>query len=644
MLTIGIYCGKIIAMKKETNLCMSCMTSITPGAALTHAPGECPHCSWIDNGVYLASYLYPKTFLAERYIAGKLISYNGEAALYAGYDTLTENKITIKEYMPDALCTRARDVLPLTVNSGELPLYKTYLSEFIELNRSLQSFGSSPGIQKITDVFTENSTAYAVHEDVSGISLADYLSNVGGTLSPEQVRELFPPVFTTLARINTAGIIHRGISPKTVFVKLINGAPVVYITDFAITAARIYGSKINEEVFAGYAAPEQYNSVERHGDWTDVYGLAALLYNVLTGIVPQDAPTRLTDDRLVEPMLINGVIPSNISKAIMKGMELTADNRIQTVDELSRLMWGSLEVPVTPTTDTQAFTSTSMLYPNIPNNAANSRYAPNFHDDDDYEDEVEARLAARRRERARNRKVVMISALSAISAIVVIFLIVIIISVANPDLFSWDSGSHDLQPNNNLNIVTVTAPEDEEPLDPTQEGQVTNFIGERFRESWEREARFNFLEFNFEAEYNDDPEFPYRTVFYQSIEAGAVVPFGTEITIIHSLGPEFVMMPDFAGLSVADLTSRLIDLGVNPMNITVQNQESPFHTDEGMVSSASIQPGESIRVTSFPGDNERQADTIIIYRAVPAPAEPPDVGNGGNQGGNNRPRPPRPPI
>ena len=607
-------------MKQETNLCMSCMEPIPPGAALTHAPGECPHCNWIDNGVYLASYLYPRTFLASRYIVGKLISYNGEGALYAGFDTLTDTKITIKEYMPDALCSRARDVLPLSVNSGELPLYKTYLSEFIELNRSLQSFGSSPRIQKITDVFSENNTAYAIHEDVSGISLADYLRNVGGKLTVEQVKELFPPIFTTLSRINIAGTIHRGISPKTIFVNLQSGAPLLYISDFAITAARIYGSKINSEVFAGYAAPEQHNWVERHGDWTDVYGLAALLYNVLTGVVPQDAPSRLIEDRLIEPMLINGLIPGNVSKAIMRGMELTAERRIKSIDEFSHLLWGPLK-PVSATVgDTLAFTSTAG-FTNANNNISSAKYVPDYSFDElDEDDEIEERLSLRRMRREKKRKVAMITALTTVSALVVVFLIFIIFAVANPDVFMFTprerptiaTGASDYEryvPETNVDGSVI--------IDPTQEAEVTNFVGVKFSENLRN--RFNFLEFEFIPEYSDDEEKPRMEIFHQSIEPGEIVPFGTKIVIKYSLGPEYIQMPNYAGMTVAELTDLLVELGVNPFNIEVRDVEDPFYSSEreGMITVVNFEPGSRIRATSFPGDLDLQADTVIIFKAAP---------------------------
>lgn len=46
-------------------------------------------------------------------------------------------------------------------------------------------------------------------------------------------------------------------------------------------------------VHQGYAPPEQYESKGRQGPWTDVYGLAATLYEMVTGTMPPSAPRRL---------------------------------------------------------------------------------------------------------------------------------------------------------------------------------------------------------------------------------------------------------------------------------------------------------------------------------------------------------------
>lgn len=73
--------------------------------------------------------LAPGTVLNDRYIAGKLLSYNGEGATYIGFDKVTGTKVTIKEYMPDTLCSRKKGDPQIVVDPNQLPLYKTYMSD-----------------------------------------------------------------------------------------------------------------------------------------------------------------------------------------------------------------------------------------------------------------------------------------------------------------------------------------------------------------------------------------------------------------------------------------------------------------------------------------------------------------------------------
>ena len=183
-------------------------------------------------------------------------------------------------------------------------------------------------VQTVLDVFCENNTAYAVYEYINGISLKTYLANSAGEIAWEQAKELFSPFFTTLSLIHSAGIIHRGISPTTIFV---TDKLELKLTGFAISAARTTGTEIACEVFTGFAAPEQYTN-EINGTWTDVYGIAAVLYRCLTGCTPTEAIAR-SGGSLMEPMMINRNIPANISAVIMEGLELSPDRRIRTITE-----------------------------------------------------------------------------------------------------------------------------------------------------------------------------------------------------------------------------------------------------------------------------------------------------------------------
>ena len=205
------------------------------------------------------------------------------------------------------------------------------MSEFVELNKALLKARSMTHIQTVLDIFPQNNTAYVIFEFINGITLKAYLANCSGELTWDRVKELFPPILTTLSLVHSAGLIHRGISPQTILVTEKNELKLI---DFQISAGRTTGTEIACEMYPGYSAPEQYSSAEWQGTWTDVYGISATLYRVLTCCVPTESISRLGNDNCPEPMVINRNVPSHVSKVIMNGLKLNTSNRIQTITEL----------------------------------------------------------------------------------------------------------------------------------------------------------------------------------------------------------------------------------------------------------------------------------------------------------------------
>ena len=120
------------------------------------------------------------------------------------------------------------------------------------------------------DLFAENNTTYAIYEYIESISLIDYLKENAGELSWEQVSKLFPPLFTTLGIIHNTGIIHRGISPNTIYY---TPKGELKLMDFCVSAVRTANTELVSEIFQGYAAPEQYSlsSRQEHGLMYMVY-------------------------------------------------------------------------------------------------------------------------------------------------------------------------------------------------------------------------------------------------------------------------------------------------------------------------------------------------------------------------------------
>lgn len=311
-------------MDFEKNLCMGCMNELDEN-------GVCHYCSYTDDSPYLQSYLAPRTVLDNRYIVGKILSYNGEGASYICYDTVANAKVVVREYIPDTLCERERGSNNIVVDADCLAKYKTFMSEFVDMNRTLSKMRNLEHIVSVEDIFYENNTAYVIFDYVEGVSLKKFLQSNKGFLTWEQVKKLFVPLFTTLSIIHNAGIIHRGISPENIIVTT-NGE--LKLTGFSISSIRTANTGLSTEFYAGYTAPEQYSCLEWQGTWTDVYAISAVTYRILTGNMPLDASTRIYNDTMPEAVKVNPRVPVHVSKVLAKAMRVKGSERIQTITEL----------------------------------------------------------------------------------------------------------------------------------------------------------------------------------------------------------------------------------------------------------------------------------------------------------------------
>ena len=79
----------ILNMLGKYQRCISCMKEIGNN-------NVCPYCGYIEGSPSLSAYLQPKTVLDQRYIVGKLLSYNGEGATYIAFDTVIEAAVEIR--------------------------------------------------------------------------------------------------------------------------------------------------------------------------------------------------------------------------------------------------------------------------------------------------------------------------------------------------------------------------------------------------------------------------------------------------------------------------------------------------------------------------------------------------------------------
>ena len=591
-------------MRKETNLCMSCM-----GELNDH--GTCPLCGLFDTESYISSYLAPKTFLAERYIAGKLIGYSGESALYIGYDTETGRKVTIREYMPDTLCVRGKDEEIVSVRSNKLPLYKTYLAEFIELHTTLMRSSNIRCIQPVLDVFTQNNTAYAVMEYIGGISLKAYLANCGEVMPWEQIKELFPPVLTTLSMLHGLGIIHRGISTSTIFVSERNELRLI---GFSISAAHTADSDIGYEVFGGFAAPEQYSGVGRNGSWTGVYGISAVLYRCLTGITPPPAPERLKEDTLTDPMLISRHVPKNVSDVIMKGMRLDAEERISTVTEFVDRLFeqpvpveeysSEITVPI-PKAKLQRHAQSAS------SRSAGSSGSPKKSTGNGKKTSGGIGKSAKNKKKSKSRraaekdKIKFIVISTILGIIILAFIIAMIVTSSE-----GKSGRNETEATTTTPAAITTSRTTAEDSGTQPQNTAPSHIGGYVLPDFEgaffttvsANAQYSYLIFT--PEYVFSNEYKSGQIIEQSIPKGEVVQTGTEIEVKVSKGPEKLPLPDYTDKKTEDYVKELSDLGIKYRI----EEEITDEVEEGCVARCSKEIGDDIMVS--------ESEEVVVFSAV----------------------------
>ncbi|MGN1111009.1 MAG: protein kinase [Oscillospiraceae bacterium] len=564
-------------MQIETSLCMGCMNE-------KDYDGPCKLCGASESDPCFPSYLAPKTYLNERYIVGKLLNYNGEGAVYIGYDTVTATKVTIKEFMPDTLCTRKKGETDIIVNANNSPLYKTYMSEFADLNRSLMKLRGMAHIQSVLDVFSENNTCYVVYEFISGISLKSFLSNAAGGLVWDQVKEMFPPILTTLSLVHAAGIIHRGISPQTIFV---TDKMELKLGGFAISAARTTNTEIACEIYSGYAAPEQYNN-EPNGTWTDVYGICAVLYKALTGANPPEAIAR-TGGSMPEPAMLNRGVPQNVSKAIMAGMKLSVEGRIRTITDLVDKLF-------TPPKHAGEHSESGRT--GVPMNAREER-------------------ALRKK---KQEQIKMLAVLAIAGLVLIVFAITFSLALSGAcakDPVDSDSGvtssstsTSSSSSSKSTSSTSTSQSSSSEPVTPMDTTLVPDFANESWRYENAVTTYSGLLTLTATYEYNDS--YVAGLIFEQSVEAGTEVPKGTEIKVKVSKGSSVVPLPEYLMKEQSGYIEELTALNIKYL---IKEEES-FEVLEGNIVRCERENGVEI-LPDQPVDVEH-GETIVVYVAIPA--------------------------
>lgn len=316
-----------------TGYCMGCMHKLD-------WDGRCHYCGFDERNYKKDQQLGLHTRLKNgEYMIGRQLGQGGFGITYIGMDTTLLQTVAIKEYFPFGAVRRN--------DRNEIELYdekyrKDYekgLESFLCEGRILARFSNLTAVVGVKNFFHENNTAYLVMDYVEGLSVREYVKNYG-VLSPDRTLFLVQQVIADMQMIHHKQVLHRDVSADNLIITH-NGS--LKLIDFGATRQEFTKNQYTGTILCkqGYSAIEQYSTGRNQGPWTDIYGLCASIYFMLTGVVPDSAPDRIQNDCVRSLVQMDEIAMPKVQKeAIMKGLAVEVEHRYHTMAELYAALYG----------------------------------------------------------------------------------------------------------------------------------------------------------------------------------------------------------------------------------------------------------------------------------------------------------------
>jgi serine/threonine protein kinase/S1-C subfamily serine protease len=264
----------------------------------------------------------PDTVLQGRYRIVRQLGRGGMGAVYEAVDERLSRTVALKETLAES----------------------DDLKRAFEREARLLANLRHPVLPKVIDHFTEESGQFLVMEFIPGNDLGDLLERRQQPFSPDEVLRWADDLLDALDHLHTnePPIIHRDIKPSNL--KLTAKGKIILL-DFGLAkgaAGQMTRTSSGMSVIGytlHYAALEQIQG-ERTGPRSDLYSLAATLYQLLTGHIPVDALKRAADllndeaDPLPSIQSLNPDVPETFAAVLMQALSLKPSLRPASAAEM----------------------------------------------------------------------------------------------------------------------------------------------------------------------------------------------------------------------------------------------------------------------------------------------------------------------
>jgi len=514
------------------------------------------------------------TILNGRYRLDQRIGEGGMAVVYHGQDLLLNRQVAVKilreQYASDA----------------------AFLKRF-EREGQLAAGMSHPNIVSVYDVGNEQGLHYIVMEHIRGPNLKELIRKQG-PFSVDGAVFIIAQVASALDYAHQRSLVHRDIKPQNILVDREGNAKVV---DFGI-AKGLQDANLTE---AGtgmgtvhYVSPEQARG-EQATPASDLYSTGIVLYEMLTRSLPFNADTPVgvamqhVNTPPPAPASLNPEIPKLVENIILKSIAKNPADRFPTGAALETALrhWDDRSPA---RTESIAYASTARQAAQPARNRSNtSRRQP---------PPPQRRRPPRQQPpappAARQDEVGCITWLIGVALIVGVIGFLMLAFQFGPELFGAGTDTQDQAieptPTEEMAAVEPTPTHTPQPPTATPEPEATATLPPTPTEApptstpepeiprvpdlrnatvEQAEASIgNTWDLNVGEEFNNDVA--EGLIIRQDPSPNSPLVTGEQMTVVVSLGPEFVTIPDVRGVPLNTATSRLEGLG---FSVSVAEEE-----------------------------------------------------------------------
>ncbi|MCM8535767.1 MAG: protein kinase [Lentisphaeraceae bacterium] len=270
---------------------------------------------------------------------------------YTGMEMIGQG--TVKEIHRVLDLTSGRPVAMATPQKG---LSKDQVQHFLEEARLTTSL-EHPNIIQVFDLgFREDGLPYFTMKLCDSKKLSDILSTKSDKLF--ELLDIFLKICDAMAYAHSLGTVHRDLKPENI---LLGGFGEVFVSDWG-SAQILKGSTLEADVgqlskpltkgTPGFMSPEQENSTPSYAQ--DIYSLGAILYNMLTGVSPDQSVSK-------KPSELKATIPNGLEAICLKAMARNPEDRYENTQALIKDVkaWQAGFSPVAE--DASFYTQTKLL-------------------------------------------------------------------------------------------------------------------------------------------------------------------------------------------------------------------------------------------------------------------------------------------